>query len=92
MEQNGTEISPIRMGALEEDLKLDEKTREMTRVVIAFIATSSLLIIVIFPFCILWKMDAKFEDLRELLHILIPPLIGVFGAIAGFYFGERNMG
>jgi hypothetical protein len=32
-----------------------------------------------------------FEDLKETLHILIPPIIGIVGAVMGFYFGERSM-
>jgi len=38
------------------------------------------------------EMRGCMRDLRELLHILIPPIIGIAGAVLGFYFGERNMG
>ncbi len=77
----------------EADLGLVERKRESARQIIALTASGSMFLIVVLSFISLWCMkDAKFEDLREILHILIPPAVGIFGAVTGFYFGERNMG
>ena len=52
----------------------------------------SLFLIVFLSFVSLWCIkDFQFADLKELLHILIPPVIGIVGAVSGFYFGEKSM-
>lgn len=76
----------------ESGIRIYEITREWTRVAIAGMACGSLFILVLGSFITLWAQPSHFEHLKEILHIFIPPIIGIFGAIAGFYFGEKNMG
>lgn len=69
------------------------RRREWSRQIIAISIMASMLILMVFPFATLFIIEeVKFSDLKELLHILIPPVIGIVGAVMGFYFGERNMG
>jgi len=84
---------PVYLRDSEADMRVVEIKRETARQIIALTASSALLLLVVAPFIELaFLKDLKFEDLKETLHILIPPTIGLFGAVAGFYFGERNMG
>ncbi len=88
----------LHLNVAESDLGLTlgermEFRREIVRQVIATAASGAIALITILPFITLWIIhDYKFDDLKEIMHILIPPYVGIFGAVAGFYFGERNMG
>jgi hypothetical protein len=69
------------------------RRREWSRQIISLTTMLSMLLIVVLPFLtLLTTPNRDFNDLKELLHILIPPIIGIVGAVMGFYFGERNMG
>jgi hypothetical protein len=69
------------------------RRREWSRQIISLTTMLSMLLIVVLPFLtLLTTPNRDFNDLKELLHILIPPIIGIVGAVMGFYVGERNMG
>ncbi|HXE52667.1 MAG TPA: hypothetical protein VN541_06605 [Tepidisphaeraceae bacterium] len=68
------------------------RRRESFRQSISILTVGSMFLVVMLSFVSLWCIkDFAFADLKELLHILIPPIIGIVGAVTGFYFGERNM-
>ena len=68
------------------------RRREIFRQGISILMVLSLFLIVFLSFVSLWCIkDFQFADLKELLHILIPPVIGIVGAVSGFYFGEKSM-
>ena len=65
--------------------------REWSRTILASFIVGSLVFIVIGAFVSLWRnQDTKIEEVREMVHVLISPVIGIVGAVLGFYFGEKN--
>jgi hypothetical protein len=68
------------------------RRREWSRTILAGLIVGSLVFIVVGTFVTLWtRQDAKIDDLREMVHILMSPTIGIVGAVMGFYFGERRL-
>ncbi|MCW5773291.1 MAG: hypothetical protein KIT16_16745 [Rhodospirillaceae bacterium] len=69
------------------------KERETRRGWIAMLLIALLIGIVIFGFVTLWfgpggKLTAA--ELKDFLAILIGPVVGLVGTVAGFYFGEKS--
>lgn len=68
------------------------KTREWTRVFLSGTLVFILAIVVIAPLIMLWGKWATITDLKELLTILVSPVVALVGAAVGFYFGEKSKG
>jgi hypothetical protein len=67
------------------------RRREWLRALLASLIVGSFAFIVVGTFATLWMhTDSTINDLREMIHILISPTIGIVGAVMGFYFGERG--
>jgi hypothetical protein len=69
--------------------------RETSRFLIGIGIVSSLFLIVLGSFSILIiksfsQEGVSIADLKEIVETLIAPVIGVVGAVTGFYFGERQ--
>lgn len=67
--------------------------REDARILLALTIIAPMPAIVLFTFITMWFTDAKYSELRELVETLITPIVGIVGAVTGFYFSEsRNWG
>jgi hypothetical protein len=66
--------------------------QEDNRLIIAVIIVSSLAAIVAIPFLIVLIKSCNIDDLIKLVQATIGPVIGVVGAVTGFYFGTRESG
>jgi hypothetical protein len=66
--------------------------REFARQLIAVLIVGSLFVIVVFSYLSLWyKKDGMIiSDITGVLDKLISPVVGIVGAVTGFYFGERQ--
>ena len=65
--------------------------RESARQTVAIIVAVTILAVVICSFITLWTFSARsVTDLKVLLDILFAPIIGIFGAVVGFYFGANS--
>lgn len=65
--------------------------RERTRGAIAGGLTLLVMLTVIATFITLWLDLATGEELRDILSLLFPPLIGLLGAATGFYYGRSDL-
>jgi hypothetical protein len=86
-------IVPISLESISNEVfpKIEEhllKIREDARNKIALMIVGSLCGIVLFSFITLW-VGKPIADIKEILEILISPVIGIVGAVTGFYFGEK---
>lgn len=69
------------------------RRREWSRTILAGFIIGSLVFIVVGAFITLWmNKETTINDLREMVHVLIGPTIGIVGAVLGFYFGEKRVG
>jgi hypothetical protein len=73
-----------------------EIRREGARQLVSVIIVSSLLFIVVASFGMLLVIFLKSDppptmtDLRQVLEILLAPVVGIVGAVTGFYFGSGS--
>jgi hypothetical protein len=64
--------------------------REKKRGVIALVLVSALCGVVVLAFaCIFLVPAANIELLKSVLDIVFAPIVGLVGAVTGFYFGEN---
>lgn len=83
--------APVRPLGTPETARYDPaKTREWTRVFLAGTLVFILAIVVIAPLIMLGGKCVTIADLKELLTILVSPVVALVGAAVGFYFGERS--
>ena len=71
------------------------RDRETKRGWIAMLLIALLVAIVVMSFGTLWwgvKDKISATDLKDFLAILIGPVVGLVGTVAGFYFGEKSKG
>jgi hypothetical protein len=62
--------------------------REQRRGQIALLLVALLIAVILISFIMLWLLPAdRFDGLMELLQILFAPIIGLVGAVTGFYYG-----
>jgi hypothetical protein len=67
------------------------KQREDARVIISLIIVLSLAFIVIATFVSLWtKGNTPVDDIVKVIGAITAPVIGIVGAVTGFYFGESR--
>jgi len=65
--------------------------REGARQWIALMVVSALAFIVISSFVSLWVYGAKsIDDVVKVIEAVTSPVIGIVGAVTGFYFGESQ--
>lgn len=73
-----------------------ERRREGARQLVSVIIVSALLFIVIASFIMMFVMAFRAEnavsvnDLRGVLEVLLAPVVGIVGAVTGFYFGSGS--
>jgi hypothetical protein len=65
-----------------------EEIREDARRVIAFILLSILAGTILVAFITVWTNRMTIEDLKTVATSLITPVVGLVGAVIGFYFGS----
>lgn len=68
-----------------------DRDREQKRGWIALILVGLLAAVIILSFIGLF-LKVELKDLKELLTIILSPLVALVGAATGFYFGEKNKG
>jgi hypothetical protein len=62
--------------------------REQRRGQIALLLIALLIVVIVTSFIMLWLLPAdRFDSLMELLQIIFAPIIGLVGAVTGFYYG-----
>ncbi len=57
--------------------------------ILAFLFSVMLLVLIVFAFSNVTD-NLTWTNTRDLLEILLPTLVGLVGAIVGFYFGTRK--
>lgn len=62
---------------------------EKMRGAIAIVLLSILAAVILFAFIGLWTMRITIDDTRVILELLFAPLVGLVGAVTGFYYGSR---
>jgi hypothetical protein len=84
------EVAPFTITSLDVARPYDPtRARERMRGAIAIVLLSILGAVVLFAFIGLWTQSILIEDMRTLLEILFAPLVGLVGAVTGFYYGSR---
>jgi hypothetical protein len=68
------------------------RARERMRGVIAVLLLLFLAAVIVAGFVTLWLDLAAIEELDTLLTITFAPLVGLVGAVTGFYYGARAAG
>lgn len=66
------------------------KQFEESRLWIALIIVGSMAFIVVASFALIYSCRDKIDDVIKLVQLLIAPVIGVVGAVTGFYYGSRG--
>jgi hypothetical protein len=70
--------------------------REVARQYVSLMIVSSLLFIVVASFGMLVLLEIRSDppftlnDLQQFLQILLAPVVGIVGAVTGFYFGSAS--
>jgi hypothetical protein len=67
--------------------------REQKRGLIALVLVFSLCGIIVLAFAFVFVMpgsSANIDALKSLLEIIFAPIVGLVGAVTGFYFGEKS--
>ena len=64
-----------------------EERREWARAAVALVIVGTLLLIVIGAFVLMF-LGRPAADLKDALQLLIAPVVGIVGAVTGFYFGS----
>lgn len=65
------------------------RTREWVRAAIALLLIGLLTGTIAASFAILWIGPFGISDTKELLAVLLSPLVGLVGAATGFYYGSK---
>jgi hypothetical protein len=88
--QQGYPPETLVLGEYESQPYDPEPEREKLRGWIALILVGLLVAVVVFAFLTLWFGEAAHQsDLKALLDLIIAPIVGVVGAVTGFYFGGK---
>jgi hypothetical protein len=67
-----------------------DRDREQKRGWIALILVGLLVVVILLSFAGLFTARIELKDLKELLIVILGPLVALVGAATGFYFGEKN--
>jgi len=87
----------------EKDVSLDEMTeksvgrvkdvdvkREDARLFISIMIIAPLPLTFVLAFLYIWCHSGQIEVVRQLVDMLLTPLIGLVGAVTGFYFSDKK--
>jgi hypothetical protein len=66
--------------------------RDRTRARLAYLLTSTVLVIVLAALMLLVTGSLKTSDLESVSAALLTPVIGLVGTVLGFYFGQQRSG
>lgn len=84
----------ISLNTVQENFpSLDTARRiEVSRQVIAYLIVGALLFTVVSSFITLWAKSSPLssDDIVKVIQAIISPVIGIVGAVTGFYFGEKR--
>jgi hypothetical protein len=67
-----------------------EARREWARGAVAIMIVGALLIVVLLSFGMIFS-NRPTSDIKEIVELLIAPVIGIVGAVTGFYFGSSGV-
>lgn len=88
--QRGYPLDTFGLSEYESQPYDPEPEREKLRGWIALMLVSLLVAVVVFAFMTLWFGDTAHQsNLKVLLDLIIAPIVGVVGAVTGFYFGGK---
>jgi hypothetical protein len=86
--------SEIRLSSVAGDLKVNlARRREDARSRISFVIVGSLGAIVACSFVsvwLAWFTGHDVADVEKIIQVLLSPVVGIVGAVTGFYFGEKQ--
>ncbi len=89
--EKGFSIIPYSLGEVESKPYNPDPEREKLRGKIALILVSLLVGIVLMAFFTLWfAAPEKVSKLKEVLDLVVAPIVGIVGAVTGFYFGGKE--
>lgn len=88
---NSVDVSPAKTFSGPPTVRYNpDKDRERVRGVIARILVLLLVAVVLVAMVAAFVVPASDEDFREILNILIPPIVALVGSVTGFYFGQKS--
>jgi hypothetical protein len=85
--------SAAGLSRLEQKLYDPAPERERKRGLIALVLVAALCGIIVLAFAFVFVMPVtatNIEALKSVLEILFAPIVGLVGAVTGFYFGEKS--
>ena len=91
-EMSTAEYRPSLIGDIDKPLKTDydpTEDREKVRGNLAQGLIILLAIVVIIPFLAL-MMGKEIADVKAIVEVTLTPLVGLVGAVTGFYFGSKE--
>jgi hypothetical protein len=65
------------------------RQREHVRAGIAYALIGLLIVIILFSFALLLFSSKSFDEIKGMLELLLAPVVGLVGAVTGFYYGEK---
>ncbi len=65
------------------------RQREHVRAGIAYLLIGLLVGIIVLSFLMLILACRSFEEVKGMLELLLAPIVGLVGAVTGFYYGEK---
>jgi hypothetical protein len=66
------------------------RPRERMRGVIAILLLAFLGVMVVIPWLMMLAGSPVIRDLNDLISRTFPPIVGLVGAVTGFYYGDRS--
>jgi hypothetical protein len=67
-----------------------EKKRGHIANVLIYVLAGMVVLSFVYIFVELWIGKSEIDNLKAMLEILFAPIIGLVGAVTGFYFGEKK--
>ncbi len=65
------------------------RQREHVRAGIAYLLIGLLVGIIVLSFLMLILAGRSFDEVKGMLELLLAPIVGLVGAVTGFYYGEK---
>ena|SRR5215468_8476239 len=66
------------------------RQREHVRAGIAYALIGLLIAIILFSFGLLLFSTKGFDEVKGMLELVLAPVVGLVGAVTGFYYGEKS--
>jgi len=73
-----------------EKIQVTERRKDMVREKIAILLTYAIIAISVIPIIDVVIFPEKAASIRDVAVSIIPAVAGIYGAIIGFYFGEKK--